>query len=125
MDLAIDYLEKDTIVCVRVTGIMDFAEHKRYAEETLSFAKKHNSHKIFVNMLDMTPRLTVLETDDMPQMLIESGVTAEHRFAVLHNPPPPYDKGFEFFRNTASLRSIQVKQFANKDEACAWLKSEP
>ncbi len=125
MDLKLDYLEEDAIVCVKVSGIMDFAEHKRYAEEMLSFAKEHNSHKIFVNMLEMIPRLTTLEIDDLSKTLIECGTTPEHRFAVLHNPPPPHDKGFAFFRNTASLKSITIKQFANKDEVFAWLKSEP
>jgi hypothetical protein len=125
MDLKIDYLEEDAIVFVEMTGIMNFEDHKRFAEETLSFAKKYNSHKILTNMLDMIPQLTVLEIDNMPKTLIECGVTPEHRIAALHNPPSPYDKGFTFFRNVASLKSLYIKQFTNKDEAHAWLKTEP
>lgn len=125
MDLTVDYLEEDAIVYVKVTGIMDFEEHRRFAEETSSFVKKYNSHKIFVNMIDMIPRLTVLEIDEMPNTLIEYGVKPEHKIAALHNPPPPYDKGFTFFRNSALLKSLKIEQFTSKDEAYAWLKSEP
>lgn len=125
MDLTIDYLEEDAIVLVKVTGVMDFEEHKRYAEETFSFVKKYNSHKVLTNMLDMIPRFTVLEIDDMPKILIDCGAKPEHKYAVLHNPPPPHDKEFAFFRNTASLKSLQIKQFTDIDKAYAWLKSEP
>ena len=125
MDLTIDYLKKDAIVFVKLSGIMDFEEHKRFAKETFSFAKKHNSHKIFVSMLDVIPQLTVLEIDDMPKTLIECGAGPEHRIAALHNPPPPHDNGFAFFRNVAFLESLRIKQFTSKKEAFAWLKSEP
>lgn len=125
MDLAIEYLEEDAIVLVKVTGIMDFEEHKRYAKETFSSLEKHNSHKVLVNMLDMIPRFTVLEIDDMPNTLIECGAKPEYKFAVLHDPPPPYDRGFAFFRNAASLKSIKIQPFTKMDEAYTWLKSEP
>jgi len=125
MDVKTSYLEEDAIVLVKATGIMDFEEHRKYAKEILSFAKEHNSHKIFVNMLDMIPRLTTLEIDDLPKTLIEYGAKPEHRIAILHNPPPPYDKGFKFLINVASLKSLQIKPFTSKDKAHAWLKSEP
>ncbi|MFA5238473.1 MAG: hypothetical protein WC476_02020 [Phycisphaerae bacterium] len=125
MDIKINYLEEDSIVLVKVTGIMDFEKHKTYAKEILSFAKEHNSHKIFVNMLDMIPRVTTLEIEDFPKTLIECGAKPEHRIAILHNPPPPYDRGFSHFINVAFLKSLKIKPFTNKDMAHAWLKSEP
>jgi hypothetical protein len=125
LDITVDYLEKDAIVLVKLSGIMDFEEHRRFSEEMFSFGKKHNAHKFLVSMLDVIPQLTVLEIDDMPKTLIECGAKPEHRVAALHNPPPPYDRGFVFFRNGASLKSIRIKQFISEDEAFAWLKSEP
>ncbi len=125
MDLTINYLKKDAIVLVKLSGIMDFEQHKRFAQETFSFARKHKSHKIFVSMLDVIPQLTVLEIDDMPKTLLECGAGPEHRIAALHNPPPPHDKGFAFFKNAAFLKSLQIRQFTSEDEAFAWLKSEP
>lgn len=125
MALTVKYLKKDEIVLVKLSGIMDFELHKKFAEEALSLAKKYNSHKIFANFLEMTPKLTVLEIDDLPKTLIECGAGPAHRIAVLHNPPPPHDKGFAFFKNTAFIKRLQIRQFASRDEAFAWLKSEP
>jgi hypothetical protein len=124
-DISLDYLEKDEIVLVNLSGIMDFEDHKRFCEEMYSAGRKYNSHKFLVRMLDVIPKLTVLEIDDMPKTLIECGAKSEHRVAALHNPPPPYDRGFVFFRNGAYLKSITIKQFKIEDEALAWLRAEP
>lgn len=125
MEITLDYLEEDGIVTVKVSGIMDFIEHKRYAKETLSFAKKHNSFKILIDMLEMTPQLTIPEIDGLPLTLKEYGATAEYRFATLHNPPPPHDMGFTFFKDSATSESLDIRQFDTREEALAWLKSEP
>ena len=124
MDVTVNYREEDGIVWVKVSGIMDFVEHRRYCKETLSCAKKHSSHKIFVDMLEMTPQLTISETDQLPLTLIEYGATPEHKFAVLHNPPPPHDIGFAFFMDSAVTESLVIRPFENEQEALAWLKSE-
>jgi hypothetical protein len=125
LDIAIEYLEEDAIVLVRLSGLMDFEEHKRFNAEMFACAREHNAHKFLVKMLDVIPRLTVLEIDDMPKALIECGAKPEYRIAALHNPPRPYDRGFVFFRNAASNRSITIKQFTRESEALAWLRVEP
>jgi len=125
MELTIEYLEDEAIVFVKVSGIMDFEEHRKYAEKTLSSAKQHNTHKIFVDMLDMIPQLSAFETDEIVSTLIEFGTTSEHRFAVLHNPPPPLDTGFEFFIDSAAAELLQVRPFKTREDALSWLKSEP
>jgi hypothetical protein len=125
LDIAIDYLEKDAIVLVKLSGVMDFEEHRRFNAEMFSCAREHNAHKFFVSMLDVIPKLTVLEIDDMPKALIECGAKPEYRIAALHNPPPPYDRGFVFFRDTASLKSLRIEQFLSEYKAFAWLRSEP
>jgi hypothetical protein len=125
LDIMVNYLEEDAIVVVQASGIMDFEEHRSLCEETFSAGRKYNAHKFLISILDVIPKLTVLEIDDMPETLIESGAKPEYRIAALHNPPPPYDRGFAFFRNAASNKSITVKQFTNEDEAMAWLRDEP
>jgi hypothetical protein len=125
LDISTNYLEKDAIVVVKLSGIMDFDEHRRLCEETFSAGRKYNAHKFLISMLDVIPKLTVLEIDDMPRTLIECGAKPEHRIAALHNPPPPHDRGFVFFRNGASNKSVTIKQFTNEDEALAWLRAEP
>jgi hypothetical protein len=125
LDIMVEYLEEDAIVLVKVSGIMDFEEHRRLCEETFSAGRNYNAHKFLISMLEVIPKLTVLEIDDMPKTLIECGAKPEYKIAALHNLPPPYDRGFEFFRNSASLKSIKIRQFTNEDKALAWLKSEP
>ena len=125
LDIVVDYVEEDAIVHVKVSGIMDFEGHRRYAEKTLACDKEHNTHKIFVDMLDMIPQLSAFEIDGLATTMIDCGATPEHRIAVLHDPPPPHDVGFAFFRDTAAVESLQIRKFPGKDEALAWLKSEP
>jgi len=125
LDITIEYLEEDAIVLVNLSGLMDFEEHRKFNAEMFAYAREHNAHKFLVRMLDVIPKLTVLEIDDMPKALIECGAKPEYRIAALHNPSPPYDRGFVFFRNAASNRSITIKQFTREDGAFTWLKSEP
>ena len=123
MEWKIDYLEKDGIVSAKVTGLMDWEQHKRFAEELYPFAHKHGSHKIFIDFLEMTPRFTILQVDDLPGLLKELGVGPEDRIAALHNPASPHHSENVFFKNAATIKSITVRYFTSKDDAIAWLKA--
>ena len=125
LDITADYIEKDGIIVVNISGIMDFEGHRRLCEETFSCGREHNAHKFLIKMMDMIPKLTVLEIDDMAKTLVECGAKPADKIAAVHNPPPPHDKGFAFFRNVAYLKSIIIKQFTDEDEALAWLRDEP
>ena len=123
MEWAFDYLEKEGIVAAKVIGLMDWDSHKKFAQEMFSFAVKHKSHKILIDFLEMTPKTTILEIDDMPKVLSDLGVGPGWKIAALHDPKSPKASEFDFFRNVAALLSIRVRHFADKNEAIAWLKS--
>lgn len=123
MEWTIDYLEKDRIVSTKVSGIMDWDEHKRFAEELYPFAKKKGVHKILIDFRQMQPKFTILQIDDLPNMLTEIGVGPELTIASVYDPESPHSHEFKFFNNVATLLSIKVKQFVDPDEAIAWLKS--
>jgi hypothetical protein len=124
MEWKIDYLEEGGIVSAKLSGVMDWAEHKKFAEELYPFAHKHGSQNIFIDFLEITPRFTILQVDDLPGLLKELGVGPEDRIAALHNPSAPHHRENVFFKNVATIKSITVRYFTSKDEAIAWLKSE-
>ncbi len=124
MEWKIDYLEEDGIVSAKVTGLMDWDQHEKFAEELYPFARKHGSHRILIDFLEMTPKFTILQVDDLPGLLKGLGVGHYDRIAALHNPSAPHHRENIFFKNVASIKSITVRYFTSKDEAVAWLKSE-
>jgi hypothetical protein len=123
MEWKIDYLEEDGIVVSTVSGLMDWEQHKRFAEEIYPLAQKHGSHKILIDFRDVTTSFTILQIDDLPAMLKELGVGPEFKIAALHDPSSPKSSEFKFFRDSATLLSISVRHFTDADEAIAWLKS--
>ncbi|MFZ0035106.1 MAG: hypothetical protein WAK60_08995 [Sedimentisphaerales bacterium] len=124
MERTIDYLEKDGIVSAKVSGVMDWDENKRFAGELCSFAKKHGMYKTLIDFRQMQSKLTILQIDDMPNVLREIGVGPEFKTASVYDPAKSHSHEFEFFNNAATLRHIRVKQFTDPDEALTWLKSD-
>jgi hypothetical protein len=126
MEWTFDYLEKDKIVCVKTSGLMDWEQHKKFAEELFPFAIKNDSHKVFIDFRDMVPDLSILQIDDLPKLLNDIGSGPILKVAALYDESSPYshDNRFEFLKSVLSLRSIKVKHFFDKDEAMAWLKSK-
>jgi hypothetical protein len=123
MDWTIDYLKDYGIVSTRLSGVMTWDEHKKFAEELYPFARKQGVHKILIDFRDMTPDFTILQIDDLPKLLIDLGVGPEYKIAAVHDVSSPKKSEFDFFRNVATLMHLRVQQFADKDEAMAWLKA--
>ena len=124
MEWTIDYLKEDKIVCVKVSGRMDWEQHKKFAAEVFPFAIKNSSTRVFIDFRKMVPKLTVLQIDDLPRLLKDMGVSPEFKIATLH-----YETSFHtneqehrFLDNVVSLNSLQIRPFSDKDEAMAWLK---
>ena len=122
MDWTIDYLKEYGIVSVKLSGVMTWDEHKKFAEELFPSARKQGIYKILIDFRDMTPDFTILQIDDLPQLLIDLGVGPEFKIAAVHDVSSPKKSEFDFFRNVAVLMHLRVQQFADKDEAMAWLK---
>ena len=124
MKWTIEYLEKDGIVSAKASGPMDWEEHTKFAQEMFSFARKHDSHRIFIDFLEMVPVLSVLQVDDLPKVLKEAGAGSKYKIAALHDMSSPRSSDFVFFKNAAALMSIQVQIFSDKEAAIAWLKTD-
>jgi hypothetical protein len=122
MKWTIEYLEKDGIVSAKVSGPIDWEEHKKFAQEMFSLARKHSTQNIFIDFLEMVPALSVLQIDDLPKVLKEAGAGSKYKIAALHDMSSPHSSDFTFFKNAASLMSLQVQIFSDKEAAIAWLK---
>ena len=70
----------------------------------------------------MIPDFTVLQIDDLPKTLKELGVGPDMRIAAIFDPSSPKASEYIFFRNVATIMSLQVEQFSDRKEAIAWLK---
>ena len=123
MKWTIEYLEKDRIVAAKINGIMDWEEHRKFAEEIYPLTRKKGAHRILIDFRKMVPDFTVLQIDDLPRMLTELGVGPDLRIAAIHDPSSPKANEFTFFRNVATIMSLQVEQFADREEAIKWLKT--
>jgi hypothetical protein len=123
MKWTIEYLEKDKIVTAKINGIMDWEEHKKFAEELFPKAREKGYKKILIDFREMIPDFTVLQIDDLPKMLMDIGVGIDLRIAAIHDPSSPKANEHTFFRNVATIMSLQVEQFDNWESAIKWLKT--
>ena len=123
MKWTIEYLEKDGIVSAKINGIMDWDEHMKFAEELYPLARKKGCNRIVIDFREMIPDFTVLQIDDMPKLLKKLGVGPNLRIAAIHDPSSPKAGEFTFFKNVATIMSLQVQQFSGRNEAIAWLKA--
>ncbi|MGA2070898.1 MAG: hypothetical protein ABSG97_06075 [Sedimentisphaerales bacterium] len=123
MKWTIEYLEKDRVVAAKLNGIMDWEEHRKFAEEIYPLARKKGCRRILIDFREMIPDFTVLQIDDLPKMLTDLGVGPDLRIAAIHDLSSPKANEFAFFRNVATLMSLQVEQFDNWEEAIKWLKT--
>ena len=123
MKWTIEYLEKDKIVAAKLNGIMDWEEHRKFAEEIYPLTRKKGAHRILIDFREMIPNFTVLQIDDLPKMLTDLGVGPDLRIAAIHDPSSPKANEFTFFRNVATIMSLHVEQFTNWEEAIKWLKT--
>ena len=123
MKWTIEYLEKDRIIAAKINGIMDWEEHRKFAEELYPFARKKGSNRIVIDFREMIPDFTVLQIDDLPKMLKELGVGPDLRIAAVHDLSSPKSNEFTFFKNVATITSLHVEQFSDRNEAIAWLKA--
>ena len=102
---------------------MNWEEHKKFAEEIYPLARKKGFKRILIDFREMVPDFTILQIDDLPRMLADIGVGPDLRIAAIHDPSSPKSSEFTFFKNVATIMSLQVEQFASREEAIQWLKT--
>jgi len=125
MEWKIDYIEEDAIITIKTSGPATWEGNRKMTEEAISLGGKNKTSKFLVDHRNLKPGLSVLQVDDLPLMLKEVGVTGEDKMAILFDPSGQAQMidSFSFFRDSAILKSLQVRLFTNSEEAITWLKS--
>jgi hypothetical protein len=126
MEWKIDYIEEDAIVNIKTSGQATWEGNRKMSEEALLLGRKNKTNRFLLDHQNLEPGLSVLQVDDLPAMLKEVGVTGKDKMAILFDPltQAKMRDSFSFFRNSAILKSLQVRLFINPEEATAWLKSD-
>ena len=123
MDWSVYYLEQDGLVFAKTSGLINWDKNKRLSEEALSIGRKYGTNRFLIDHRDGMLNLSILEIDDIPKMFREIGVGPKDKIAILYKPDSSHSSEFVFFQNVSLLSLLQVKVFADKEQALAWLKS--
>ena len=121
MQWNISYLQNDGVVHVKTSGTMNLELIKQLCSETVSTAAKHDSGKILVDHRDVTPDVSIIDTYQVPRILIECGWSRSARIAFVYAQTPEKDEIYDFFKITAQNIGVFVDLFNDPDEALAWL----
>jgi hypothetical protein len=124
MEWANDYIEKDCIVYMKTSGPADWEGNRKMCEKALAVGRSNGSQRFLVDHRNLEHGLSTLQVDDLPRMLKQIGVAAQDKIALVFDPSSPISESFSFFRDSAFLESLQVRNFTDPDEAIAWLKSD-
>jgi len=124
MKWEIKHKVQDGILEVKTSGPITWDDNRLMAKEALAAAKQHETKKVLVDHRQIESRLSVLQIDDMPKLLKETGVGPEYKVAILFNPVAPQSGDFKFFENVSIISSLQFKIFTDHAEAIKWLKAE-
>ena len=123
MKWKIDYIKKDAIVSVKISGQATWEGNRKMTEELIAEGRKNNTRNFLVDNRNLEHGLSVLQVDDLPRMLKEVGISPEYKIAVVYNPSKPYmSESMSFFRNSSVLESLHINLFTNSQDAIAWLK---
>ena len=125
MKWKIEYLEKERSVFAQASGPTTLEEHGKFTAEVIACAREHNTHKIFIDFMKLVHALSVLQVDQLSEVLKQAGVTPEDKMAVLFDVSSPLKNNLVFFGNVAIIKSLKIKPFTDKKTALEWLNQEP
>ncbi len=123
MDWAIDYLEENDIVFVKILNPLKLEVLEPLGKQIQSLAREHNSHKYFVDHQGLDNEIFFSGLDKIADIAKDVGIDPDSKMAVLLGPAIAKRFKLDFIQYVFSLASVQINFFYDKDEAIAWLKS--
>lgn len=122
MGWKIDYIEDKKIVSNEQSGVITWNEQKKIGQELFGLAKDKGAKLFLTDHRNLKNSLSILEIDDLPKMLKQTGAKSSHKIAVLYN--KSHEKKYSFFQSAAYLASLNVKVFTDEQKALQWLQSD-
>ncbi|MFA7485175.1 MAG: STAS/SEC14 domain-containing protein [Phycisphaerae bacterium] len=119
MQWEINYFEKEGIIVVKTSGVIEWDDHKTMCQEMRTLADKHGVSKFLADHRDLQDGLSILQIDDLPGMLKEIGTKPNDKIAVIYN--KEIENKYRFFQSVAFLASLNFKIFTDEEKAMQWL----
>ena len=124
MNWTIECLQEHGIVQVKTSGQMKWDDKIKLSEELLEAGRKNNVNTFLVDSKETPFGLSVIEIDRLPAKLKEMGYDIKDRIAILVNPDFQNKGLLRFLQNVAVLSNLQIRVFADPEEATDWLKAK-
>ena len=124
MEWKMDYLEKDSIVYVKLLSPANIERTKQMCLEMDQMAREHNTHKYLIDHRGIGVIMSVMDIDKVPGMLKEIEADFKGKIVVLLDSHEPKRNLFKFLRNVLRLVSMHVELFYDdKEKAIDWLRA--
>ena len=122
MEWAIDYMEEDGIVLVKLYDPITWDEIMKMTEEALSFGHNNKAHSFLIDHRNAETHLSILQLDELPHVHKAMGVNTTDKIAVLYKQSDE-EKVFKFIQSVYKIASFNYRVFTDENGAIAWLKS--
>jgi hypothetical protein len=121
MDWEISFDEKENILLVKTSGVLDMASSKALTKECIEIIKKKNYRRCLVDTRKITSqKLGTLEIHSFSNLFAELDFPRDVRLAEVTL--KEYAKDFGFFETVCNNRGYMVSTFYEIEPALQWLK---
>jgi hypothetical protein len=120
----ITYLEDDGIIFTDYAPPIGLPELQATIAENLAMAAEKGAWLFLGDCRRLPTAGSVIDVYELGQLLDELGVDRRMREALVVELDPAGASSFDFYVTVTTNRGIQVRLFAEMDEAKAWLVSE-
>jgi len=109
------------IVEAKFVGLVGRDELFRIVSQGLELARTHGVHRHLVDCTELEGGHSLADLFNIAKTIVESPARGLFREALLSRPGSPVDHEISFFQTTARNRGLDVRCFAAREEAVAWL----
>lgn len=115
----------DEFLQMTVEGTIALESSEQILRQIAQSCQHHDQHRVLVDATQLPEKsLSVIDLYQLGSSLQAYGFGSEHRIAILCSPGESTQRG-KFFELVAVNRGASVRVFQKREEALAWLPTEP
>ena len=122
MPWRVEYHRDQEIVEAAYWGDTDAAAIRDATREAIKLVKQHEATLGLVDCLEQTSTGSILELYELPQLYDDEGLTRSIRIALVEPAKRELKDLAMFYENVCVNRGWQLRRFATRDDAVAWLR---
>ena len=119
MPINLKVINTKDFIKTTVTGTLDFAASKQALLDILSLIKQPGEYDVLVNTREAESLLSIINLYELGEALASHPILRRSRICLLV-PTKDIDKA-GFFETVAVNRGVQIKAFADFEQAITWL----